>query len=273
MNSLLEKKLSDLSGDDEKIIVQNLIKQFLVEQQKKDRGGILAVTQKMLAYNSNKIEGSTLTPEQTANLFDTGTLYGNDEVYRAKDIEEMQGHFMMFSEMVKTYSEPLTEDLIKTYHRMLKQFVFEDKANGYPVGEYKNRYNIVSDIETAPPMDVSRRIQELIQRYEAYKKYDLHVLACFHAEYEKIHPFQDGNGRTGRILLFKECLRNGIIPFIIHDEHRAVYYRNLRKAQLEDDTEGLADFFQQEQQIYYHTIQKFLYVYEPQKSTQDSFKI
>ena len=99
-----------------------------------------------MAYNSNKIEGSTLTERQTASLFETGTIFGEDAVFRAKDVEEMTGHFLMFNYMLQTYQEPLTEDLVKQYHYRLKAGVFEDLANGYPVGEYKNRKNIVSDI-------------------------------------------------------------------------------------------------------------------------------
>ena len=116
--------------------VEELIHRFEVEQQKNDRSGIYALTQRMMAYNSNKIEGSTLTEKQTASLFDTGTLSSEDAVIRAKDVEEMTGHFLMFNEMLKTYDLPLSHELIKRYHYKLKSGVFEDLANGYPVGEY-----------------------------------------------------------------------------------------------------------------------------------------
>ena len=134
--------------------VENLIHRFEVEQRKNDRGGIYALTQRMMAYNSNKIEGSTLTEKQTASLFDTGTLASEDAVIRAKDVEEATGHFLMFNEMLKTYSLPLSHELIKRYHYKLKSGVFEDLANGYPVGAYKNRRNMVSDIVTALPEEV-----------------------------------------------------------------------------------------------------------------------
>lgn len=172
--------------------VEELIHRFEVEQQKNDRGGIYALTQRMMAYNSNKIEGSTLTEKQTASLFDTGTLSSEDAVIRAKDVEEMTGHFLMFNEMLKTYDLPLSHELIKRYHYKLKSGVFEDLANGYPVGEYKNRRNMVSDIVTAMPEEVEGRMTELLEWYHALPQHTLADLAKFHADYEAIHPFQDG---------------------------------------------------------------------------------
>ena len=133
----------------------------------------------------------------------------------------MTGHFLMFNEMLKTYKEPLSHELMKRYHYKLKSGVFEDIANGYPIGEYKNRRNIVSDITTALPEDVNARMTALLDEYNAANKHDLHGLAKFHADYEAIHPFQDGNGRTGRLILFKECLKNDIIPFVINDSRKA----------------------------------------------------
>lgn len=134
-----------------------------------------------------------LTEKQTASLFDTGTLASEDALIRAKDVEEMTGHFLMFNEMLKTYKEPLSHELIKRYHYKLKSGVFENIANGYPIGEYKNRRNIVSDITTALPEDVHARMTALLDEYNAAGKHDLHGLAKFHADYEAIHPFQDGN--------------------------------------------------------------------------------
>ena len=208
--------------------VEELIERFEIEQRKNDRGGIYALTQRMMAYNSNKIEGSTLTEKQTASLFDTGTLSSGDAVIRAKDVEEATGHFLMFNEMLKTYDLPLSHELIKRYHYKLKSGVFEDLANGYPVGEYKNRRNMVSDIVTALPEEVEGRMTELLEWYHTSSQHTLGDLAKFHADYEAIHPFQDGNGRVGRLILFKECLRNGIVPFIITDELKLFYYRGLQ---------------------------------------------
>ena len=171
--------------------VEELIHRFEVEQQKNDRSGIYALTQRMMAYNSNKIEGSTLTEKQTASLFDTGTLSSEDAVIRAKDVEEMTGHFLMFNEMLKTYDLPLSHELIKRYHYKLKSGVFEDLANGYPVGEYKSRRNMVSDIVTALPEEVEGRMTELLEWYHTIPQHTLGDLAKFHADFEAIHPYQD----------------------------------------------------------------------------------
>lgn len=230
--------------------VEALIQRFEIEQKKNDRGGVYALTQRMLAYNSNKIEGSTLTEKQTASLFDTGTLSAEDAVIRAKDVEEMTGHFLMFNEMLKTYGFPLSQELIKRYHYKLKSGVFEDIANGYPIGEYKNRRNMVSNIVTAPPEEVEERMAGLLERYNTVSRHSLADLAQFHAEYEAIHPFQDGNGRTGRVILFKECLKNSIVPFIISDARKADYYHALNAAQTEEDYGPLERVFLAEQEAY-----------------------
>lgn len=239
-------------------LVETLIQRFQIEQKKNDRGGVYALTQRMLAYNSNRIEGSTLTEKQTASLFDTGTLSSEDAVIRAKDVEEMTGHFLMFNEMLKTYNLSLSHDLIKRYHYKLKSGVFEDIANGYPIGEYKNRRNMVSDIVTALPEEVESRMTDLLDRYNAIPRHSLNDLARFHAEYEAIHPFQDGNGRTGRVILFKECLKNGIVPFIISDEKKVNYYHALNAAQTRDDYGPLEKVFLSEQEIYKALVEDFI---------------
>lgn len=228
-----------------------LIQRFLIEKEKNDRGGIYALTQRMLAYNSNKIEGSTLSEEQTASLFETGTLSADGTIVRAKDVEEMTGHFLMFNEMLNTYDEPLSHELIKRYHYKLKSGVFEDLANGYPVGEYKNRRNLVSNITTALPSEVQDKMTELLEKYNNISSCSIEDIARFHAAYEKIHPFQDGNGRTGRLIIFKECLKNGLVPLIIDDRDKAKYYDALNKAQTQDDIQPLCSFFKSEQTKYY----------------------
>lgn len=265
INNLLKIPFDDLSSSDESKIVNQLCKQLCVEFKKNDRSGIYARTQKMMAYNSNKIEGSTLTSEQTASLFHTGTILSNGEIFRAKDIEEMTGHFSMFNEMIKSINIPLSEELIKKFHFRLKSGVFEDMANGYPVGKYKNRLNEVSNIETSRPDQVHERMSQLLSEYNVSKPHCLEELAWFHAEYEKIHPFQDGNGRTGRMILFRECLESGVIPVIITDKNKAEYYHSLNKAQTKNDFTDLTYFFQQEQREYHTSIQDFLYKYDLDK--------
>ncbi len=239
--------------------VDVLIKRLMIEFQKQDRSGIYGETQRIFAYNSNRIEGSTLTYNQTASIFNTGTIVSSeDQFIKTKDIEEMNGHFTMFNNMLMTYDKELNEELIKSYHYDLKIGVFEDKANGYPVGDYKTRGNRVSDILTVTPQEVSKCMKELLDNYNSKKKIKLEDIALFHAKYEIIHPFQDGNGRTGRIIMFKECLKNNIFPFIIEDNKKGEYYQVLNKAQ-KGEVDDLIKFIEKEQLIYFEKIKDLLF--------------
>lgn len=220
------------------------------EYEREDRSGIYGYTQRTLAYNSNRIEGSTLTETQTAALFEEGYLPASDEVYRRKDIEEMNGHFLMFNKMLTTIDEPLSEEMIKEFHYELKAGVFEDRANGYAIGDYKQWRNTVGGMTLASPDEVKNKMRELLSWYEKQSVVSMETLAIFHAKYELIHPFQDGNGRTGRMILFRECLKQNIFPFIIQNENRVVYISALNKAQTEKDYIDLAELFQVEQKKY-----------------------
>jgi len=230
---------------------KDLIYTLQIEKEKKIRSGIYGLTQRELAYNSNKIEGSTLSKRHTESLFENGTLFSmENEVYKPKDIEEMQGHFAMFNYMLETLINPLSEIIVKGLHKQLKQCVFEDIANGYNIGEYKGRKNFVSDIETASPSEVPEKMKELLEWYHLKETVTLETLAEFHAKYENIHPFRDGNGRTGRIILYRECLQNNICPFIIKDEVRAEYLAALHRAQTEQEYDALVELFVQAQEEY-----------------------
>ena len=238
-------------------LIKKLKERLFIEFNKRDRSGIYAVTSRELAYNSNKIEGSTLTENQTASLFDTGLLPVSDNVYRAKDIEEMNGHFLMFNHMLKTLDEDLSEELIKKFHYELKSGVFEDKANGYNIGEYKARPNIAGTMQTSLPVNVSDDMKELLIWYKNSEK-NLRTIALFHLKYEKIHPFQDGNGRTGRMILFREALKNDIIPPIIHDENRVEYIEGIKEYSDTDSSEKLLELLMKEQNKYMKTVKFFL---------------
>ena len=233
----------------DKEFVEFLLNRFQIEKEKFDRSGVYAFTQRLLAYNSNKIEGSTLTEEQTASLFDHGTLPKSDDYYRAKDIEEMNGHFLMFNRMLDTLTEPLTQELLKQFHYELKSGVFEDRANGYAIGDYKKRPNMIGMYQTVSPEDVAQEMDVLLERYHNQER-NLSVLAEFHARYESIHPFQDGNGRTGRMLLFRECLKNGILPVVIEDANRNEYLYALKVYREEKSLDKLVELFEKEQQFY-----------------------
>ncbi len=223
-----------------------LLSRFRIEKKRFDRSGVYAYTQRTMAYNSNKIEGSTLTPEQTASLFDDGTLPRSDDYYRAKDVEEMNGHFLMFNYMLDTLEEELSQEIIKHLHYELKSGVFEDRANGYAIGDYKKRPNMVGMYKTALPAEVEPQIAELLSWYHGEEK-TLETLARFHARYEAIHPFQDGNGRTGRMILFREALKSpNIRPFLILDEDRSEYIEGLQQFRAENKVDLLTSLMEKE---------------------------
>lgn len=238
-------------------IISFLLERFKAERAKFDRSGIYAYTQRLLAYNSNKIEGSTLTEEQTASLFDNGTLPRSDSYYRAKDVEEMNGHFLMFNKMLDTFEESLSQELIKKLHYELKSGVFEDRANGYAIGDYKQRPNIVGMYETTKPQDVEKEMEQLLNWY-CERTADISILAEFHAEYESIHPFQDGNGRTGRMILFRECLKLKIVPAVIRDENREEYIDSLKQYREEKTAEKLTALLKKEQEFYAEKCRYFM---------------
>ena len=237
---------------------EQLIRRFQIERKKFDRSGIYAYTQRILAYNSNKIEGSTLNEEQTASLFDTGMLPVSNDYYRAKDVEETNGHFLMFNKMIDTLDEPLSEALIKAFHYELKSGVFEDRANGYAIGEYKKRPNMIGIYETALPEDVPEKMQELLAWYHEIPVKTLAIMAQFHARYESLHPFQDGNGRTGRLILFRECLKADLMPVVIEDRHRLRYMGGLKEYRETGETALLQELLQEEQLEYAKKVNYFL---------------
>ena len=235
-----------------------------IEFKKQDRRGVYGFTQRSMAYNSNRIEGSTLTEKQTASMFETGTLYADDPdmIFRTKDIEEMNGHFKMFNYVMKCMEKPLSEDIIKNMHKNLKEGVFEDRANGYAIGEWKKRANRVSDIQTALPQEVPEKIHQLLEKYCNTEKITLYDIAKFHAQFENIHPFQDGNGRVGRMIILKQCLDHNIVPVIIRDIHKAEYNRYLNKAQHEQDYKGLEAYFEKEQKYYQESTIPMIFDYD-----------
>ena len=235
-----------------------LTERMQIERKKFDRSGVYAYTQRTMAYNSNKIEGSTLTPEQTASLFDEGTLPRNNDFYRAKDVEEMNGHFLMFNRMLDTLDSELSQELIKRFHFELKSGVFEDRANGYAIGEYKTRPNMIGIYKTTLPGEVEAQISKLLDWYNSQEK-NMAILARFHAEYESIHPFQDGNGRTGRMILFREGLvQPALRPFIIRDVNRNEYIEGLKQFREEQKTDLLVALMEKEADDYREQCKYFM---------------
>jgi len=246
-----------MRGINNKDFLVFLLERFKIERDKFDRSGVYAYTQRLLAYNSNKIEGSTLTEEQTASLFNNGTLPKSDDYYRAKDVEEMNGHFLMFNKMLDTLDEPLTQELIKQFHYELKSGVFEDRANGYAIGDYKKRPNMIGMYQTVRPENVAQEMNSLMDWY-GNQNVDIFILAEFHARYESIHPFQDGNGRSGRLILFRECLKNEIVPVVIEDVNRNLYLESLREYREENKLDKMIELFDREQQFYLEKCKYFM---------------
>lgn len=237
-------------------IANEIKKRLLIEFKMQDKSGVYGYTQRTMAYNSNRIEGSTLTERQTASIFETGILYNEKDInyFVTKDIEEMTGHFKMFNYILKNINSPLSIEIIKGMHKNLKEGVFEDLANGYAIGDWKKRSNMVSDIITTQPENVDYEMRTLINDF-SNKKLTNNDIVRFHAQFENIHPFQDGNGRVGRMIILKQCLDNDLVPIIIRNENRNQYMRCLNDAQINDNFGPLIDYFKEEQKNYLtHTL-------------------
>jgi len=208
----------------------NLLEHLLEEKRMKLKGGLYHQTQVKLAYNSNRIEGSRLSEEQTRCIFETNTLdVPPEETADVDDIVEAANHFACFDFMLEHAAEPLSEELIKRLHFIMKSSTTDARKDWFRVGDYKARPNVVGDMETTAPAKVAAAMQALIAKYNAKERVTFEDVLMFHVHFERIHPFQDGNGRVGRLLLFKECLRHDVMPFIIDHEHKLFYYRGLKE--------------------------------------------
>lgn len=193
------------------------------------KGSIYHRTQIDLTYNSNHIEGSRLTHDQTRYIYETNTIGVTGEAINVDDIVETVNHFRCIDYIIDHAEEKLTEGLVKQLHLILKTGTTDSKKDRFMVGDYKRLPNEVGGIETCPPKEVHQQMKALLSEYNAIKRKSLEDILDFHVRFEAIHPFQDGNGRVGRLIMFKECLANHIIPFIITDELKFYYYRGLRE--------------------------------------------
>lgn len=191
------------------------------------RGGIYHRTQIDLTYNSNHIEGSRLSKEQTRYIYETNTIGVTDEAVSVDDIIETTNHFRCIDFVIEHAEEPLTEEMIKRLHALLKAGTSDADRPWFAVGEYKRLPNEVGGKETAAPEDVPAAMRALLQEYTGKRRVSLEEILDFHYRLEMIHPFQDGNGRVGRLIIFKECLAHHIVPFIITEELKMYYYRGL----------------------------------------------
>ena len=199
------------------------------EKEAKIKGGIYHRTQIDFTYNSNHIEGSRLTKEQTRYIYETNTIGVTKGGVRVDDIIETTNHFRCIDYIIDHATAPLSESMIKQLHGLLKSGTSDASKPWFVVGGYKRLPNEVGGLETVPPETVGTAIRALLKEYKAKKTVDLADILDFHQRFELIHPFQDGNGRVGRLVMFKECLKNGIVPFIITDELKMFYYRGLHE--------------------------------------------
>lgn len=206
-----------------------LLKRLREEKEGKISGGIYHRTQIDLTYNSNHIEGSRLTHEQTRYIFETNTIGITDETLNVDDIVETTNHFRCIDLIIDRTEEKLSERFIKELHRMLKTGTSDSRKAWFKVGDYKKLPNEVGGNATCPPEEVHSRMKALLSAYNAKPGKTLEDIIDLHQQFETIHPFQDGNGRVGRLVMFKECLANGIVPFIITEELKFFYYRGLRE--------------------------------------------
>ncbi|MGB4654390.1 MAG: Fic family protein [Bacteroidales bacterium] len=208
----------------------NLKQRLIEEKQAKLKGGLYHKTQVTLAYNSNRIEGSRLTEEQTRYIFETRSIgFKDEEAVPVDDIIETSNHFVAFDYLLDSIDEPLSNEITKTFHRILKSGTADATKPWFNVGDWKKLANEVGGTETTLPQDVDSDMKKLNDWYSKQQIVDFETIVEYHYRFEQIHPFQDGNGRVGRLIMFRECLRNNIVPFIIDERYKQFYYRGLKE--------------------------------------------
>ena len=212
---------------------KTLLEILLEEKSSGYSGGIYHKTQIELTYNSNHIEGSSLTHEQTRYIFETNTISTETGSINVDDVIETANHFRLVSLIIDNAKSVLTEEFIKQLHLILKNGTSDSRKEWFAVGGYKKLPNEVGGMNTVIPEEVSGRMKELLNKYNAKEKINFEDILDFHVKFEKIHPFQDGNGRVGRLIMFKECLKHNIVPFIIEDDLKMFYYRGLSEWEIE----------------------------------------
>ncbi len=199
------------------------------EKQIRYSGGIYHKTQIDLTYNSNHMEGSRLTHDQTRYIFETNTIGVEGEALSVDDIVETVNHFRCVDKVIDSVGAQLTEKYIKELHFLLKSGTSDARLSWFAVGDYKKRPNEVGGMETTLPEEVPDKMKALLAEYNARPEKTLEDILEFHVNFERIHPFQDGNGRVGRLVMFKECMKYNIVPFIIEDAYKMFYYRGLKE--------------------------------------------
>ena len=225
------QKIADYLGESPDVIMREvsdnkILRVLREEKEMKLSGGLYHELQVRMTYNSNHIEGSRLSEDQTRLIFETNTIDAGDGIL-VDDVLETVHHFRAIDYVIDVAEEDLTEDIIKHLHYILKHDTQDSTLGWFAIGDYKKRPNVVGGRETSKPSEVHNHIKALIDEYNAKENVTVEDIIAFHAEFEYIHPFQDGNGRVGRLIALKECLRHNIIPFIIEDVKKSYYYRGL----------------------------------------------
>lgn len=219
----------DIMEMEKEVDKTSLLYRLREEKRIRLKGGIYHQTQIKLAYNSNHMEGSKLTEDQTRYIYETNTIGLEKEPVNIDDIIETVNHFQCFDYILDCAEEALTETIIKKIHSILKSNTSDSRLEWFCVGDYKQRPNMTGDSKTTPPGKVKKEMQQLLFEYQQKDKISFDDIVEFHYLFEKIHPFQDGNGRVGRLIIFKECLKYNIIPFIIDERYKMYYYRGLKE--------------------------------------------
>ena len=208
---------------------RRLINVLLDQKKNGIKGGVYNKLQIDFAFNSNHIEGSRLTHDETRLIYETKTIGAKNG--KVNDIFETVNHFSCFDYILENYKRELDEALIKKLHKLLKTSTISSKSKEAVVGNYKKYKNYAGDIETSTPNNVEKDIKKLLEKYNKKETHTFEEIVDFHAHFEKIHPFYDGNGRVGRLIMFKECLKSNVVPFIISDEYKYEYYNGLSNYQ------------------------------------------
>lgn len=237
------------------------IKRELIEQRKsKFKGNIYHYSQVNFAYNSNKIEGGQLTEDETEEIFETNSFIPkNDEVIKFDDLTEMKNHFRLFDYCLDVIDEELSKEMMIKMNMILKRNTTDEENLRYNVGGFKivpNKIGLINVINTSKPEDVEKDIDNLLRKYQQLSKVTIEDIIDFHYQFERIHPFGDGNGRVGRMIMFKECLKNDIMPFIVLDKDKPYYMRGLKNYQ--SDKMFLIDTIKHEQDLYEAVAQEML---------------
>lgn len=223
----------DIMEMEKEVDKYTLLYRLREEKKIKLKGGIYHQTQVKLSYNSNHMEGSTLTEDQTRYIYETNTIGLEKEPANIDDIIETVNHFQCFDYILDCADDILSESIIKKIHSILKANTSDSRLDWFNVGDYKQRPNMVGDSKTTPPSKVKKDMQRLLFEYSQKEMITFDDIVEFHYHFEKIHPFQDGNGRVGRLIIFKECLKHNIVPFIIDEKHKLYYYRGLKEFEIE----------------------------------------